>query len=142
MTNSIKTDKQLQQFYETLQEEYEGYIQMSDSPIEHIFRSASKLPSWSDLHNGINYILEMALFEPKSKKSILVRQTNDKWVVIEKVLTEDEINTTDSFYTLKDKLKAKIAQIWQEEKDEFCLGLKTLSPKTLLFAGFETGGQK
>ncbi len=142
MQSSIKTTKELEDFYNKLQGEYEGYIQMSDSPIGHIFQKASKLPTWDILHNGINYILEMALFEPSSNKSILVRQANDKWFVVEKVLTNQEINEADSFYTIKDNLKAKIAQIWQEEEDEFCLGLPTLVPKALLFAGFKQGDKK
>ena len=144
MESSIKTFKELKEFYQKLNGEYEGYIQMSDKIIEHIFKKPTSLPSWDSLHNNINYILEMALFEPKSNKSILVRQANDKWITVEKFLTKEEIDNTDIFYTIKEKdnLKAKVAQIWQEEEDEFCLGLQTLTPKTLLFAGFKTGGQK
>jgi CRISPR type III-associated protein (TIGR04423 family) len=36
----------------------------------------------------------------------------------------------------------KIAQIWEEEPNEFCLNMEVLEPKYLLFAGFETQGGK
>ena len=142
MQSSIKTETQLEAFYNDLKGNYEGYIQMSDSRIEHIFQDASPLPEWHSLHNGVNYILELALYEPESKNSILIRQANENWVVLEKILTDQEIKDADNFYTIKDNVKAKIAQIWEEQEDEFCLGLKTLIPQTLLFAGFAKGGAR
>jgi len=137
----IKNRDELKEFYEQqLTNKYEGYVQMSDGRIKskHLFKTAQNLPKWSELHNNINYILEMALFNPTSKNSILIRQQNSEWLVIERVLEEDEINKSDSFFTLTENTpKMKIAQIWEEEPNEFCLGLKVLEPKYLLFAGFE-----
>ena len=133
----ITTDDDLKEIYNSFEKNYEGYIQMSDKIIEHIFVEPKKLPKWEDLHNGINYILEIALYEPVSKKSILIRQINDNWAKVEKVLNENDFKNSDIFHTIKGNLKAKIVQIWDEVEDEFCLGLKTLVPKTLLFAGFE-----
>ena len=136
----MKNREELEAFYNILTDKYEGYVQMSDSRIKskHLFKIAQNLPKWSELHNNINYILEMALFNPISKNSILIRQQNNKWLVIERVLEEDEINKSDSFFTLTENTpKIKIAQIWEEEPTKFCLGLKVLEPKYLLFAGFE-----
>ena len=134
----LKTKEELEQFYRGLTGEFEGYIQMSDSRIEHVFVTSSSLPKWEELHNELNYIVEMAFFDPKTKKSILIRQQNSNWLVLEKELKETE--STDSFYTIvKDTPKMKIAQIWEEEKSEFCLNMKVLEPKYLLFAGFEKG---
>jgi len=134
----LKTRDELEQFYKELTEEFEGYIQMSDNRIEHIFKNAITLPKWEELHNGVNYILEMALYNPKTKKSTLIRQQNNNWLVLEKELNGTE--PTDSFYTIaEDTPKMKIAQIWEEEESEFCLDMKVLEPKYLLFAGFEKG---
>ena len=141
------TQDELKDYYNKLNGKYQGYIQLSDRRIEHIFVEESELPKWENLHNSVNYILEIAFFEPGTKKSILVRQANEKWLVLEKILTDKEIKEADSFYTVIDKenLQAKIAQIWEEEADEFCeVGedeykdkLKVLKPKVLMFAGFE-----
>ena len=137
----LKTKDELEKYYNTLEDEFEGYIQISDERIKHIFKTHTKLPKWEELHSGGNYILEMALYNPKNKQSILIRQQNDHWFIIEKELKGDE--PTDSFFTLEDNLKMKIAQIWEEEKDEFCNNWNVLEPKYLLFAGFKsTKGDK
>jgi len=139
----IKNKDELKEFYSSLKEEYEGYVQMSDSKIEstHLFKKAQTLPKWEELHNDINYIVEMALFEPNSKRSILIRQQNATWLVIDELLNGNE--PIDSFFTLtKDTPKMKIAQIWETKHNEFCLDMEVLEPKYLLFAGFEKGEEK
>jgi CRISPR type III-associated protein (TIGR04423 family) len=144
----LKSREALKKFYDNLNDKYEGYVQMSDSRIEpkHLFKTTQTLPKWDELHDDINYIVEMALFNPSTKQSILIRQQNSEWLVIERVLEEEEIKKCDSkydskcdlFFTLiEDTLKMKIAQIWEEEKNEFCLDMEVLEPKYLLFAGFE-----
>jgi CRISPR type III-associated protein (TIGR04423 family) len=136
----IKSRDELKEWYETLTKLYEGYVQMSDSKIEqkHLFKTAQILPKWEELHNKTNYIVELALYQPDSKYSILVRQQNNEWIVIEKELNGKE--PKDSYFTLtEDTPKMKIAQIWEEEPNEFCLGMKVLEPKYLLFAGFVNG---
>ena len=136
----IKNKDELKKFYNSLNNEYEGYVQMSDGRIEpkHLFKTAQTLPKWEALHNDVNYILEMALYEPNTKRSILIRHQNSEWLAIDKKLEGNE--PTDSFFTLtEDTPKMKVAQIWEEEKSEFCLGLDVLEPKYLLFAGFEKG---
>ena len=133
----LKTKDELEKYYNTLEDLFEGYIQMSDRRIKHIFKTPAKLPKWEEIHSGSNYILEMAFYNPKNKQSILIRQQNDHWFIIEKELKGDE--PTDSFFTLEDSLKMKIAQIWVEEKDEFCNDWSVLEPKYLMFAGFEKG---
>ena len=131
----IKNRDELEEFYNSLNEEYEGYIQMSDRRIENIFESSSKLPKWDDLHQDNNFILELALFDKNTNRSILIREANGSWSVIDRVLNDNE--PIDSFYTLRENLKMKMAQIWEEEDDEFCLGMRVLEFKYLLFAGFK-----
>ena len=132
----LQNRDELEQFYRELTDKFEGYIQMSDGRIKDIFVTPISLPKWEELHNEVNYILEMALYEPKTKKSILVRQQNGNWLVLEEALEGTE--PTNSFYTITQGTpKMKIAQIWEEEESEFCLDMKVLEPKYLLFAGFE-----
>lgn len=123
--------------YAQLKGKYEGYIQMSDARIEHVFVTPSVLPAWDTLHpENVNYILEMALYEPATKQSILIRQHNDDWLILEKTLTGTEAR--ESYFTVTEESpKMKIAQIWEEEENEFCLDMKVLEAKYLLFAGFE-----
>jgi len=125
--------------------EYVGYIQMSDKRIEHVFKKPQKLPEIDSLYvddknkkSDVNYILEMALFDSKTNNSILVRQHNADFLMLEKVLTDIQIANADSFYTVTpDTPKMKIVQIWKEEENEFCLNMEVLEPKCLMFAGFE-----
>ncbi len=139
MLSMMKTKEGLKEYYKTLTGKYEGYVQMSDSRFkdEHLFYTKKNLPPWETLHhNGINYILEVALFD--GSKSILVRQHNAGFLVLEKELNGDE--PMDSYYIVTDKehkIKMQVAQIWEEEANEFCLDMDVLEPKYLIFAGFE-----
>jgi len=134
----VKSREELKSFYSGLEEKFEGYVQLSDSRIksEHLFKTPQTLPEWDSLHNSINYIVEMALYNSTTKRSILIRQQNSEWLVLDKNLRGDE--PIDTFFTLtEDTPKMRIAQIWEEEKSEFCLGMEVLEPKYLMFAGFE-----
>jgi len=134
----LKSREELEHFYNELTGKYEGYIQVSDSRIDNVFVKPTSLPKWERLHNNTNYILEMALFNPASNDSILIRQHNSEWLVLEKKL--DGTEPTDSFFTIVENTpKMKIAQIWEEESNEFCLDMKVLEAKYLMFAGFEKG---
>jgi len=140
----LKNRKALKEFYNKLNEQFEGYVQMSDSRIKsaHLFKTAQTLLTWDKLHNATNYIIEMALYSPTTKRSILIRQQNSEWLVLDKKLSGNE--PTDSFFTVTENTpKMKIAQIWEEEPSEFCKiaqkSLDVLELKYLMFAGFEKG---
>lgn len=137
----LKSRDELESFYKGLTQSFEGYIQMSDGRIKEVLITPSHLPKWDDVHNEINYIVEMALFDPINNHSILVRQHNSEWLVLEKELNGTE--PTDNFFTIVEKTpKMKIAQIWEEQSNEFCLGMNVLEAQYLMFAGFETKVQK
>ena len=126
--------------YEAWGDSYVGYIQISDTPFEseHIWTSPKPLPKWDDLHNTFNYILELCLYNKQTRHSIVARQHNDSWLVLEKQLNDDDLANTENFETVvKETPRMRIAQIWQEESDPFCEGWKVLEPKALMFAGFE-----
>jgi len=135
--NYLKTKYELKIYFEELNGEYVGYIQMSDSrfKVEHLLYTKKKLPSWDTLHRGgINYILEMALFD--GTQSILVRQHNEKFLVLE--CDVDGSEPTDSYFiATPEAYKMKIAQIWEDEESEFGEHWNVLEPKALMFAGFD-----
>ena len=135
----MKNKKELEEFYNKLDGEYEGYIQLSDRRIENVFEE-EVLSKWDELHNGINYILEMALFEPTTKRSILVRQHNSDWLVLDETI--DKSMPIERYFTVKNKPKQmKVAQVWEEKENEFCINMNVREPKYLLFAGFERGAK-
>jgi len=129
--------------YSGLNGKYEGYIQMSDQRIKHLFTKATPLPPLDEIYKDhknnatdVNYVLEMALFEPSTKNSILIRQHNADWLVLKESLSGNE--PMDSFHTVTANTpKMKIAQIWESKANEFCNSWNVLEPKALMFAGFE-----
>lgn len=134
--------------YSKLEGEYEGYIQMSDKRIEHVYTKATKLPGLEELYvdakgekTEVNYVLEMALYDAKNENSILIRQHNNDFLVLKKELKDVDEKDIDSFYTVTSNTpKMKIAQIWEEQDNAFCLNMAVLVPKALMFAGFESKG--
>lgn len=138
----MKTLEQLKSFYENLNGEFEGYIQMSDEKLNKIFTSKQTLTSWENLHNK-NFILEACLFD--GDRSITIRQVNNKFAVIDKKLSDfSSENKKEEIFIAKSnneniELKAKITQIWEEKEDENCNNLKVLKPTLLLFSGFVKG---
>jgi len=134
----LKDRKELKEFYNGLNKAYEGYIQLSDKRIEHVFKKPNHLPKWDDIHNGINYILEMALFEPTTKRSILVRQHNSGWLVLDEVV-DDSMPEEYYFTVMSEPEQMKVVQVWEDVENKFCLDMevmKVMEPKYLLFAGF------
>ncbi|OCL82273.1 MULTISPECIES: TIGR04423 family type III CRISPR-associated protein [Arcobacteraceae] len=140
----MKTLEELQKFYEELKDEFVGYIQMSDKKLDDIFSTKQTLPSWDSLHSGKNFILEACLFD--GDRSIMIRQIDGSFVVIDEKISSYENITYESFVAKSNEekinLKANIAQIWEEEEDELCEGLKVLKPTIQLFSGFEKGENK
>lgn len=140
-----KLRDKLKNEYEAWQKsgKFVGYIQMSDSRIEkkYILESPQTLPDID--YNNKNYILEMALFQEDSGRSILLRQHNDGWLILDKNLKEIKKNDNyivkeESYFTVTPNTpKMKIAQIWKPENSEFCNEWDVLEPKCLMFAGFE-----
>lgn len=140
----MKTQEQLKDFYENLNGEFEGYIQMSNEKLDKIFSSKQTLPFWEDLHKNKNFIFEACFFD--RDRSITIRQINNAFVVIDEKLSNYE-NKTEEIFIAKSfennmKLKAKITQIWEEKEDENCENLQVLKPTLLLFSGFTKGDSK
>lgn len=124
---------------------YEGYIQLMGEKIDekHLFLAGERTP---DLGKD-ELIYEAHFFDEKSKKSVSIRQINDAWFVDETELNKVALEESDikTFYPKFGNFKIKMAQIWQDEKDEFCEvpqdngtleGLPVLKLQKIVFAGF------
>lgn len=115
---------------------YEGYIQLMGKKIdkEHLFLEGERDPSLGE--NELIY--EAHFFSKSENKSVSIRQINDGWFVDEvdlnKVTLEE--NDTKTFYSKFSDFKMKMAQIWEEENDEFCKNLPVLKLQKIVFAGF------
>ena len=116
--------------------DYEGYIQLMGKKIdkEQLFLAGERTPSLGK----DDLIYEAHFFNANSKKSVSIRQINDGWFVDEvdlnKVMLEE--NDTKTFYSKFSDFKMKMAQIWEEENDEFCKNLPVLKLQKTVFAGF------
>jgi len=120
---------ELKEFFKNLGE-VEGYIQMSDEEIN-IFKERKSI---DDDEIKDNFIFEAMFFH--GDRSVLIRQFNAKYLVIDEKLSEFTETSTDVYFVKNKNDKAKITTIWIEEEDSECLNLKVLKPKLQLFSGF------
>lgn len=124
---------------------YEGYIQLMGEKIDekHLFLVGERTPGLGE----DELIYEAHFFNANLKKSISIRQINDAWFVDETELNKVALEESDikTFYPKFGNSKIKMAQIWQDEKDEFCEvpqdsgtleGLPVLKLQKIVFAGF------
>ena len=113
-------------------QDYQGYIQFSNRPIDRekdIFDNGKKVEAYDDGKNG--FIYEAHFY--KDGRSITIRQINDAWHVDqEKNIDMNEIQT----YHGIDGLKVNMAQIWHVEKDELCDFMEVKKLNKVVFAGF------
>ena len=124
---------------------YEGYIQLMGEKIDdnQVFLEGDRTPGLGE----DELIYEAHFFNANLKKSISIRQINDAWFVDETELNKVALEESDikTFYPKFGNFKIKMAQIWQDEKDEFCEvsqgngtleGLPVLKLQKIVFAGF------
>ena len=128
----MKTVEELKTFYDGLDSAYEGYIQMSNRVLE-TFKTK---PSWESMHENKNFIFEGCMYD--GDRSIMIRQVNDKFVVIDQKISDIKNKTQELFFAKSDN-RVKIIQVWEEKEDVYCENFKVLKPTLQLFAGFEGG---
>ncbi len=129
--------------------DYKGYIQYSNRPINKdrdIFINKDPKVEYKD-----GFIYEAHFYN--GKDTITIKQINEYWLVDE---TKDTpLSDIQSYYTkfssasasqkggakapIPKTLRVKMAQIWEEEEDELCEGMKVKRLKKVIFAGFENG---
>ena len=116
---------------------YQGYVQFSHRRIDKtkdIFVETD--PRITD-EKG--FIYEAHFYNEKEKKSISIRQINNKWFVSETDISNIDDNDIQEYLTDIEKFnyKVKMAQIWEEENDPLCENMKVKKLKKVVFAGFK-----
>lgn len=116
---------------------YEGYIQLMGKKIdkEQLFLAGERTPSLGKGKDDLIY--EAFFFNEDSKKSVSIRQINNDWFVDETELVGVNLDPKENpdikeFHSkfkpeFSDKfkdIKIKMAQIWKDERDEFCEALQ------------------
>ncbi len=111
---------------------YQGYIQMSDNAIKDIWHNFSDI----NFTPKSGFVYEAHFFN--GKDSIAIRQINNEWIVDE---VENVPMDNVQVFEGKHNIKVKMAQVWEETKDELCENMPVQKLKKVVFAGFE-GGKK
>lgn len=137
----MKTYEEIKNFYINLEGKFEGYFQMSDEKLNKVYQEKQSLPSWEDLHEDKNFILEACLFD--GNRSITIRNIGNSFVLIDKNISDfKEENITKQSFITNGYKEVIISQIWEEKEDENCLNIKVLKPTIQLFSGFKKGETK
>ena len=124
-----KSESEIVEYVNTL-DTYQGYIQMSDKPIEDIFKDFGKI----EFKPTSGFIYEAHFYSKSENKSISIKQINESWYVDE---SENVPLTDTQTYIAIDNLKVKMAQIWEEKEDKLCEDMKVKKLKKVVFVGFE-----
>lgn len=138
---------ELRRRYEALGGAYEGYIQMSGSRIEHLFKEPATLPAWESLHGGGEFIYEMVLYEPSAKRSVLVRQIDDAWYwtfyegIDWEVCARSDRGLYYSVFDDHRRKELRMIQMWEKHDDPLNPGFSALELTATVFAGFDKGGR-
>lgn len=125
---------------------YEGYIWMSDKAQPRTLIDESYEEELSNCKPP--FIVEAQLYAKESGISYSVKCVDGEYIAhkydVGKLDSDNVVTTECSFLTNRvgyDKdirnLRLNFIRIWNEQEDDFCLGMKVLQPKELVFVGFE-----
>lgn len=111
----MKTYEEIKNFYINLEGKFEGYFQMSDEKLNKVYQEKQTLPSWEDLHEDKNFILEACLFD--GNRSITIRNIGNSFVLIDKNISDfKEENITKQSFITNGYKEVIISQIWEEKR--------------------------
>jgi CRISPR type III-associated protein (TIGR04423 family) len=127
-----KTKEEIVEYINSLQG-YEGYVQFSDRPIEDIWTQKSNITV--NAKDGFVYEAHFC----NGVESIGIKQINAEWLVSKTDISNIKDEDTLAYFSYEKNVK--MAQIWEEEADEFCEGMKVKKLKKVVFDGF-VGGEK
>ena len=121
--------------------DYEGYVQFSHRPIDRekdIFYNGKKV----EIEGESGFVYEAHFCN--GNESVAIRQINDTWVISTTDISNVAPKDTEKYISdIKDfGYKTKMAQIWEEEKDEYCENITVMKLKKVVFAGFAKGDEK
>jgi len=133
-----KNKEEIIEYINTLKN-YQGYVQFSHRPInkeKDIFITTDP-----KVKNEEGFIYEAHFCN--AKESISIKQINDSWLVSETNTSNIPDEDKQTYMSDIEKFPNIImAQIWKEEKDELCEGMKVKKLKAVVFAGFKKGDLK
>ena len=132
----MKNKKEVIDYINELQG-YQGYVQFSHRPIDKskdIF-----LDNNPKIEDEEGFIYEAHFCN--GKESISIRQINNSWLVSKTDISNIDKNDMQEFITDIEKFnyKVKMAQIWEEVKDELCENMEVKKLTKVVFAGFING---
>jgi CRISPR type III-associated protein (TIGR04423 family) len=116
---------------------YNGYIWLSNSEEPEMVKGS--LDS-AILEKGIPFIVEGFLYDKEKEISIEIRHNGKQHVLTQYNLYETSgyefPETVVETHRLAGAKTAKFINVWKEEPDNLCAGMKTLKPFASVFAGF------
>jgi len=117
--------------------DYQGYVQFSDREIKKL--KDIFLENNPKIEDEEGFVYEAHFYNEKEKKSISIRQINDKWFVSKIDISNIDEKDIQEYLTDIEKFnyKVKMAQIWEEENDPLCENMKVKKLKKVVFAGFK-----
>ena len=120
---------------------YEGYLWFSDQPSPQVYECPECL-SELELDDASNpFIVEGQLYDCSQGLSYSIRYGDGHYLVSSCTLVEREAAHAcrEEFYLTK-RMGGKVIclqELWQEEEDEYCAGMKVLQLKRIVFKGFK-----
>ena len=128
------TKDELKQFYSSLQKPVQGFIQMSDTKLSHIYTDFTSLEKWESLHQKNNFIVEASFFD--GDRSITIRNINAEYLLTDHLLSEFSQTSKSTYLSKVPAFNVLMTQVWELQKDPLCNDLEVLTPTLQLFSGF------
>ena len=118
---------------------YQGYLWWNNKKSPSVFSGKELVKV--NLTNGQEYVVEGLLWDEKKHQSYTIRHVDGKHLVIGVKLTKEMEEMSDLGEYLSNKFagypKLLFRQLWQEEQDPLCEGMKVLVPGRTIFVGFK-----
>lgn len=118
---------------------YQGYLWWNNKKNPSVFWGNESVKV--NLTNGREYVVEGLLWDEKKHQSYTIKHVDGEHLVIGVKLTKEMEETSDlqEYFFNKDTnhLLLLFRQLWQEEPDPLCEGMKVLVPGRTIFVGFK-----
>ena len=129
----LRSKKEVVEYINTLND-YNGYVQFSHRRLNKdtdIFIDRD-----ININDETGFVFEAHFYN--SQKSISIKQFNDAWNVIEQDISD--ISKSDIVeYKAISSYMVSMAQVWEVEKDDLCLGMEVNKIKNVVFVGISKG---
>lgn len=118
---------------------YQGYLWWNNELKPIVFDGGKSIKVM--LIDGQRYVVEGVLWDEEHNLSYTIKYIDGNHVIIETELTKDLEEMSDLQEYISNKLRGNpillFRQIWQEEMDPLCEGMKVLVPGKSVFVGFK-----